>query len=228
MNSTPPPPLICQSTKPGLRIPPPRSTCSPPRGRSSKRVSAWIEAALDNERAIVVQPFAVEDARPVENLHCAASRLRRDGAANEQDRPIGWIVQRRREPRGDIGLEIGTQGFAHAPDQRDPLRAKRDHAARQARRWRAPRLRTISQRDRIMAAPRVQTRAARRRRNLPASPRAPNSSSPPDRRRIRPRCRQSARSPAQGRHRRASQNASHRGRYASPIRRRRARIRARQ
>ena len=30
-------------------------------------------AALDNERTIVVQPFAVEDARSVENLHCAAS-----------------------------------------------------------------------------------------------------------------------------------------------------------
>ena len=30
-------------------------------------------SALDNERAIVVQPFAVEDARSVEDLHCAAS-----------------------------------------------------------------------------------------------------------------------------------------------------------
>ena len=30
-------------------------------------------SAFDNERAIVVQPFAVEDARPVENLHGAAS-----------------------------------------------------------------------------------------------------------------------------------------------------------
>ena len=30
-------------------------------------------SALDNERAIVVQPLAVEDARSVENLHCAAS-----------------------------------------------------------------------------------------------------------------------------------------------------------
>ncbi len=29
--------------------------------------------ALDNERAIVVQSLAVEDARSVENLHCAAS-----------------------------------------------------------------------------------------------------------------------------------------------------------
>ncbi len=29
--------------------------------------------ALDNERAIVVQSFAVEDARPIENLHCATS-----------------------------------------------------------------------------------------------------------------------------------------------------------
>ena len=29
--------------------------------------------ALDNQRAIVVQPLAVEDARSVENLHCAAS-----------------------------------------------------------------------------------------------------------------------------------------------------------
>ena len=30
-------------------------------------------AAFDNERVVVVQPFAVEDACPVENLHCAAS-----------------------------------------------------------------------------------------------------------------------------------------------------------
>ena len=29
--------------------------------------------ALDNERPVVVQPFAVEQARPVENLHCAVS-----------------------------------------------------------------------------------------------------------------------------------------------------------
>src|SRR4029077_13944163 len=30
-------------------------------------------SALDNERAIVAQPFAVEDGRPIKNLHCAAS-----------------------------------------------------------------------------------------------------------------------------------------------------------
>ena len=125
--------------------------------------------------------------------------LRRHDAANEQDRPVGRIVQRRREPRGDIGLEIGPHGVAHAPDQRDPLRAKRDNAADQARRWRAPqRSRSPAQSDH--GSPHARTRAARRRRNLPVSPGAPNSSSPPDRRRIRPGCRQSARSPAPGRH----------------------------
>ena len=30
-------------------------------------------SAFDNERAIVVQSLAIEQARPVENLHCAAS-----------------------------------------------------------------------------------------------------------------------------------------------------------
>jgi hypothetical protein len=30
-------------------------------------------SALDNERAIIVQPLAIEDARSVEDLHCAAS-----------------------------------------------------------------------------------------------------------------------------------------------------------
>ena len=29
--------------------------------------------AFDNEGVVVVQPFAVEDPRPVENLHCVAS-----------------------------------------------------------------------------------------------------------------------------------------------------------
>ena len=40
-------------------------------------------------------------------------------------------MERRREQRGDFGIEIGPQGFARAADQRDPLRAERDDAARQ-------------------------------------------------------------------------------------------------
>ena len=57
--------------------------------------------------------------------------MRRHDAANEQDRPVGRIVQRGRKKRGDIRLEIGTQGFAHTTDQSDPIGAKRDDAADQ-------------------------------------------------------------------------------------------------
>ena len=215
----------------GAKNPPPRSTCSPPRGRSSKRVSETIEAPSTTSAQSSCSRSPSKIRAPVKTfiarLPVEAPVLRRDDAANEQDRPVGRIVERRREPRGDIGLEIATQGFAHAPDQRDPFRAKRDHAARQ----RADGARCFQrdlERDRIKPSRvfkhtrREGAEISRLRLERPIH----------HRHRIAAEfgrdCRQSARSPAQGRHGRASRNAAPRGRCESPIRRRRARIRARQ
>ena len=53
LNSTPPPPLTCQSIRPGASTPPPRSQRSPPRGALRGRRDGDDRAVIDDERVIV-------------------------------------------------------------------------------------------------------------------------------------------------------------------------------
>ena len=66
---------------------------------AARPVLGWNErldrAALDDQRAIVVQPFAVEQAARRRKPSLRGFPLRRHGAAREQDRAVRRIVERR-------------------------------------------------------------------------------------------------------------------------------------
>ena len=115
LNSTPPPPLICQSMKPALGIPPPIFICPPSRGdlRARERgsspsiTSARSSCSRRRRRCAPRETFMAR-------LPSAAP-WRRD----QQERPIGWIVQRGYEHPRDPASERGRRASAHAADHRD-------------------------------------------------------------------------------------------------------------
>ena len=104
LNSAPPPPLICQSTKPGLKIPPPRSTCSRPRGRSSKVVSAWIEPPSTTSAQSSCIPSPSKMRAPVRTFiarlpFAARRRRQREGSRHQSDHRVAARAARREPPR---------------------------------------------------------------------------------------------------------------------------------
>ena len=74
LNRTPPPPLICQSMKPGLKNPAAEVDLLAAAGAVFKGDKRLDRRAFEHECAVVAQSFAVEDPRAVENFHSAASR----------------------------------------------------------------------------------------------------------------------------------------------------------
>ena len=185
-------------------------------------------AALDHERMIVEKPLAVEQARAVKDLHCAASLCGCDDAARQQDRSVGRIVERARQQRARYPARDRGAGLRR---RRRPARPARAPSAT-TRRASAPIPRAAAAR-RSRARPdrlprHVRTPSARRRRSRRAWPCAPSAALRRSRRRIRARIsvgqRARRRKAVVGAGRRAQRRQA---RYGSPSRRRRARSRVR-
>ena len=77
LSSAPPPPLTWRSTKPGTRMPPPRSVASPD---AVATIASTATVADDQRRAVVVPAVAVEDSCAGERRgHTVSVTLRRCG-----------------------------------------------------------------------------------------------------------------------------------------------------